>query len=53
MLGLARPKPPEPGKTNVIDLGEERIRRFGVMFVGFVTERDAERRRADVEIRTR
>jgi len=49
LLGMPRPKAPAPDRTNVIDLGEERIKRYGVVFVGYVTEKDllsAERRGA-------
>jgi len=50
LLGMPRPKAPAPDRTNVIDLGEERIKRYGIMFVGFVTDRgvrEAKRRRAE------
>ena len=44
LLGLSRPKAPEPDWTNVIDLGEERIKRMAVLFIGYMSERDVARR---------
>ena len=44
LLGLSRPKAPEPDWTNVVDLGEERIKRMPIMLVGYTSERDIARR---------
>jgi hypothetical protein len=38
LLGLARPKAPEPDTSNVIDFQWERMRRMRVVFVGYMTE---------------
>lgn len=50
LLGWSRPKPSEPDMTNVVHLGEERINRYGVVFPGFMSEKDvreAAQRRAE------
>jgi hypothetical protein len=39
LFGLAKRKAPAPDMTNVIDLGQERIKRRGVVFIGYVTEK--------------